>query len=47
MEKLATANEVKKYFGYDKVADFARDWKVLDEKEKDFFRVEVGKVIYS
>ena len=25
--------------------EFAKDWKLLDEKEREFFRTEIGKVI--
>ena len=47
MEKKATANDVKKYFEYATVADFKKDWDRLNDEEKEFFRVEVGRVIFS
>jgi len=47
MSEQATANEVKKYFEYKNTQEFAVDWKALNDREKEFFRVEVGKVIHE
>jgi hypothetical protein len=29
-----TAKELKEFFGYEKLADFSRDWKELSEEER-------------
>jgi uncharacterized protein YcaQ len=40
----ATLIEIRDYFRMTG-SEIARDWKVLSEEEKEFFRVEVAKAI--
>ena len=30
-----TLKDISHFFGYPKLSDFAKDWKLLDEKSKD------------
>ena len=38
----ATMLEVKKYFGYDKLSDFKRDWQELDDISRVQLRNGIG-----
>ena len=42
----ANIKEIMKFFDYATSAQFAADWRLLSDEEKEFFKVEVGKVIY-
>ena len=44
-EKKATVAEIKRYFNVETMKQMKAEWEVLSEEEKEFFRVEVGKVI--
>ena len=46
MEKLAGLTEIKKYFEFTSMEQFRKEWNALSEKDKEFFKVEVGKVIH-
>jgi hypothetical protein len=44
-QKQASVAEIKRYFEIASMQEMKNQWQVLTEAEKEFFRVEVGKVI--
>ena len=46
-QKQATVAEIKKYFDINSMQEMKNQWQVLTDAEKEFFRVEVGKVLNS
>lgn len=46
MTKEANIVELKNYFDLS-TPDFMKEWKLLTDKEKTYFKVELGKVLYS
>jgi len=46
-EKQASVAEIKRYFDINSMQEMKTQWQVLTDAEKEFFRVEVGKVIHS
>jgi len=46
-QKEATVAEIKRYFEISTMQQMKTEWQALTPEEKEFFRVEVGKVIYS
>ena len=45
--KLAGLTEIKKYFEFISMEQFRKEWNALSEEDKEFFKVEVGKIINS
>lgn len=41
-DKKASALEIKKFFGIDSTADFAKEWKELSDKDKEQIRTGIG-----
>ena len=44
-QKQATVAEIKRYFEIASMQAMKEEWQKLSDEEKEFFRVEVGKVI--
>lgn len=42
---MAIVTKIKEFFGYAMSLEFMNDWKALNDKEKEYFKVEVGKVL--
>ena len=40
----ATISQIRDFFGMN-AAELIKQWKLLSEEEKNFFKVEVGKVV--